>query len=138
MGSKRYKFSRYKMYTEIEKFLKSRDLKVGKCLLIGDTLKGAGSNTAITDMLPKECSILVPDYPEVDIQSMPYEDNSFDYVQLADDKRTSKLNTINILGNRWRASTRKMMQYKLIGPWQVRLVDENGGLMHEISFEVVE
>lgn len=86
MGSKRYKFSRYKMYTEIEKFLKSRDLKAGKCLLVGDSLRGKGDasvvikNPAIIDMLPKECKVLAPSYPDVDIQKMPYDDNTFNYV----------------------------------------------------------
>lgn len=86
MGNKRYKFSRYRMYTEIEKFLKSRDLKVGKCLLVGDSLRGKGDdsvvikNTAIISMLPKGCEILAPPYPDVDIQKMPYDDNTFEYV----------------------------------------------------------
>jgi hypothetical protein len=45
---------------------------------------------------------------------------------------------ISILGNRWRASTRKMINYKLIGAWQVRLIDAKGRVMHEIKFDVVE
>lgn len=86
MGSKRYKFSRYAMYSSIEKFLKSSELKAGKCLLVGDSLRGKGDssiiirNPAIVDMLPKECEVIAPPYPDVDIQDMPYEDNTFDYV----------------------------------------------------------
>lgn len=80
MGNKRYKFSRYAMYNSIQSFFNINKCVAGRCLLIGDTLKGLGANTAITDMLPAGCSILIPDYPEVDIQDMPYEDNMFDYV----------------------------------------------------------
>lgn len=74
----RNKFSRYGMYTKIENTLRSLDLKPGKCLLIGDTLKGKGANPTITDMLPVSI-IDAPDYPEVDMQSMPYRDNIYDY-----------------------------------------------------------
>ena len=86
MKSKRYKFSRYAMYSDIEKFLKSRNLLVGKCLLIGDSLKGKGNskikirNTAITNMLPRGCGIIAPTYPDVDIHDMPYKNDMFDYV----------------------------------------------------------
>jgi SAM-dependent methyltransferase len=86
MPSRRYKYSRYAMYTTIEKVIKSKKLKPGKCLLIGDSIKGKGNekvkirNPAITNMLPKGCEILAPSYPDVDIHKMPYEDNSFDYV----------------------------------------------------------
>jgi SAM-dependent methyltransferase len=86
MPSRRYKFSRYGMYTAIENFIKSKKLLPGKCLLIGDSLKGKGNdkikirNTAITDMLPKGCKIIAPTYPDVDIHKMLYEDNIFDYV----------------------------------------------------------
>jgi SAM-dependent methyltransferase len=86
MPSRRYKFSRYGMYTAIENFIKSKKLLSGKCLLIGDSLKGKGNdkvkirNTAITDMLPKGCKILAPTYPDVDIHKMPYENDTFDYV----------------------------------------------------------
>lgn len=86
MGSRRYRYSRYAMYTAIENFLKHRKLSAGKCLLIGDSIKGKGNekikirNPAITNMLPKKCEILAPSFPDVDIHKMPYEDNSFDYV----------------------------------------------------------
>jgi len=86
MPSKRYNFSRYAMYSSIEKFIKSKQLLSGKCLLIGDSLEGKGNskikirNTAIIDMLPKKCEITAPPYPNVDIHGMPYEDNTFDYV----------------------------------------------------------
>ena len=83
MGSKRFKFSRYHMYNRIQEFFDGNKLSLGNCLVIGDTLDGKGSNTALSDMLPSGCKFIVPDYPEVDIQFMPYEDNSFDYV-LAD------------------------------------------------------
>jgi len=74
------------MYTDIEKFFKTNKLSVGRCLLVGDSIKGKGDdtikikNTALIDMLPKGCKIVAPTYPEVDIQKMPYDDNSFDYV----------------------------------------------------------
>jgi SAM-dependent methyltransferase len=86
MKSRRYKYSRYAMYTAIEKVIKSKKLKPGKCLLIGDSIKGKGNdkikirNPAITNMLPNGCEILAPSYPDVDIHKMPYEDNTFDYV----------------------------------------------------------
>lgn len=86
MGSKRYKFSRYAMYTHIERFLKSKKLLSGKCLLIGDSLRGKTKdltiidNTAIIDMLPSNCEIIAPVYPDIDIHVMPYDDNKFDYV----------------------------------------------------------
>jgi SAM-dependent methyltransferase len=86
MGSKRYKFSRYAMYNSIENHLRKLKLKPGKAILIGDSLRGKSKNlrqiqnTALTDMLPKGCDIIAPPYPDVDIQSMPYEDESFDYV----------------------------------------------------------
>jgi len=80
MGSKRYKPSRYQMYNKIQDFFNKYDHKPGKCLLIGDTLKGTGTNTAIIDMLPEGCSVTVPDYPKVDIHNMPYDNNMFDYV----------------------------------------------------------
>lgn len=86
MATRRYKYSRYAMYTKIEEFLKSKQIKKGKCLLIGDSLKGKGNNkieirnTAITDMLPKGSDVIAPVYPDVDIHQMPYKDNSFDFV----------------------------------------------------------
>lgn len=86
MASKRYKFSRYAMYTKIQEFFDTNVLPVGKCLLIGDSLRGKNfnigkiKNTALIDMLPKGCEITAPAYPDVDIQNMPYSDNHFDYV----------------------------------------------------------
>jgi SAM-dependent methyltransferase len=75
------------MYTKIEEFLKTQlYLKIGKCLLIGDSLRskrgdiGVVNNPAITNMLPKECEILAPPYPDVDMQQIPYEDSTFEYV----------------------------------------------------------
>jgi SAM-dependent methyltransferase len=72
------------MYTKIENTLKSMILKPGRCLLVGDSLNAGKDNsfknTAIIDMLPKKCVFIAPDYPSVDIQNMPYEDNSFDFV----------------------------------------------------------
>jgi SAM-dependent methyltransferase len=67
------------MYTDIQKFFDNKKQPVGKCLLIGDTLKGGKGNSALTDMLPKGCEITAPDYPGVDIHDMPYGDNTFDY-----------------------------------------------------------
>jgi len=83
MPSKRYKYSRYGIYYKIEEYLKTMNLKKGKCLLIGDSLNdktGKINNTALIDMLPKGCDIIAPGYPEVDIHDMPYADNEFDYV----------------------------------------------------------
>ena len=79
----RYKFSRYGMYTKIENTMKKLTLASGKCLIIGDTLNGDGSNPTLFNMLPKGTTALAPDFPGVDIQNMGYADNSFDYV-LAD------------------------------------------------------
>lgn len=86
MKTKRNKFSRYGMYTGIENFIKSKKLLPGKCLLIGDSLKGKGNsklkirNAAITNMLPKGTTIDAPTYPDVDIHKMPYKNDTFDYV----------------------------------------------------------
>lgn len=76
----RNKFSRYAMYKKIDKFFKNNNFKSGKCLLIGDTLKGSEGNPSLTNMLPKGTKITAPDYPEVDIQNMPYKTDLFDYV----------------------------------------------------------
>jgi len=43
---------------------------------------------------------------------------------------------INILGNRWRVSTRKLFTYASTGEWQVRVVSEQGDILHELSFSV--
>lgn len=86
MGSKRYKPTRYYMYNRIQEFFNKYNHKLGKCLLIGDSIKGVGDdkvlikNTAIVDMLPEQSVVLAPTYPDVDIHEMPYKDNSFDYV----------------------------------------------------------
>lgn len=86
MGNKRYKPSRYYMYNRIESFFKKYKHKPGKCLLVGDSLRGKGNNKieikniAIINMLPKRCEIIAPPYPDVDIMHMPYENNTFDYV----------------------------------------------------------
>lgn len=86
MGSKRFKYSRYAMYNKIEEFFNQNKADIpttGDCLLVGDTLRGKGKgtgNTAITDMLPKKIKVIAPPYPDVDIQSMPYDDYSFSYV----------------------------------------------------------
>jgi SAM-dependent methyltransferase len=68
------------MYTRIERCLKKLNLKAGKCLLVGDTLKGGKGNPSLTNMLPKGTKIRATDYPEVDIHSMPYKDATYDYV----------------------------------------------------------
>lgn len=86
MGNKRFKFSRYAMYTHIENTLRKMNLRPGKAILIGDSLRGKSKNlnkiqnTALTDMLPKGCDIIAPPYPDVDVQRMPYENETFDYV----------------------------------------------------------
>ena len=76
----RNKFSRYGMYTNIEKVLSRIKLKTGDCLVIGDTLKGKGANSTLVDMLPRGLKVTAPDFPEVDMQDIPYRDNSYDYV----------------------------------------------------------
>lgn len=74
------------MYTNIEKFLKSKKFDAGECLLVGDSIKGKGNskrkirNATITNMLPKGCKIIAPAYPNVDIHDMPYENDKFQYV----------------------------------------------------------
>ncbi len=91
MSSKRYKFSRYGMYLKIENFLKKIDLKSGRCLVIGDSINKSKiiygrktmKNTALIDMLPLDCEIINPPYPYINIQSLPYSNNSLDYI-LAD------------------------------------------------------
>ena len=52
--------------------------------------------------------------------------------------RTVFKRRIKILGKRWRASTRKLMSHKVLGDWLVRLTDNNGKVMNEISFQVKE
>ena len=45
---------------------------------------------------------------------------------------------INILGNRWRASTSKMIPFAKAGIWRVRLVDKQGIILNEIQFKVIQ
>jgi hypothetical protein len=45
---------------------------------------------------------------------------------------------INILGNRWRISTRKLLTYAEVGQWQVRVVTDKGDILHKINFLVQE
>ncbi len=44
---------------------------------------------------------------------------------------------ITILGNRWRATTSKMITYSGKGHWVVRLTDADGNIFSEIHFDVV-
>ena len=44
---------------------------------------------------------------------------------------------INILGNRWRTSTSKLLSYSAKGRWIVKLVDESENILSEIKFEVI-
>ena len=44
---------------------------------------------------------------------------------------------INVLGNRWRASTRKMIGNNNLGEWNVKLLDHKGHIVNEIAFTVV-
>ena len=68
------------MYDRIEAFFKNNNLTAGKCLVVGDTLRGGKGNPSLFNMLPKGCDLENPDYPGVDIQCMPYGDNTFDFV----------------------------------------------------------
>jgi len=43
---------------------------------------------------------------------------------------------INILGDRWRVSTRKLFTYSSVGEWKVRVVTKQGDILHELSFTV--
>ena len=45
---------------------------------------------------------------------------------------------INILGNRWRAATSKLIPYSKAGDWTVRLVNMQGVILNEIKFEVIK
>jgi SAM-dependent methyltransferase len=71
---KNYKFSRFAMYMNIEKFFKEHR-RFGKCLFVGE-----GKRSAIRDMFPSGILKTITDYPDVDVQDMPYGDNMFDYV----------------------------------------------------------
>jgi len=45
---------------------------------------------------------------------------------------------IGILGNRWRASTNKLIPYSKVGAWTVRLVNKQGVILNEIQFEAIK
>jgi len=45
---------------------------------------------------------------------------------------------INILGDRWRASTSKLIPYSKAGNWTVRLVNNEGIVLNEIKFKVIQ
>ena len=44
---------------------------------------------------------------------------------------------LKIWGNRWRASTLKMIPFSKTGQWQARIVNEEGDILNEIQFDVV-
>ena len=44
---------------------------------------------------------------------------------------------LKIWGNRWRASTLKMIPFSKTGQWQARVVNEEGDILNEIEFDVV-
>jgi SAM-dependent methyltransferase len=73
-----YKFSRHAMYVEIEKFFKEEN-REGKCLFVGESRK-FHKVSEIYHMFSDDSERVITHYPEVDIQSTPYEDESFDYV----------------------------------------------------------
>ena len=79
MRAKRYSYSRYAMYKHIETTLAKLSLHAGDCLLVGDTLNGKGGGCAILDMLPIKHAV-APDYPAVDVQNLPYDKNTYDFV----------------------------------------------------------
>ncbi|OQK18464.1 hypothetical protein AU255_11795 [Methyloprofundus sedimenti] len=43
---------------------------------------------------------------------------------------------INIRGDRWRVSTSKLFPYNSIGQWQVRIINQQGDILHKIDFSV--
>ena len=45
---------------------------------------------------------------------------------------------INILGDRWRAATSKTIPYTKTGNWNVRLVNNEGVILNEIKFKVIQ
>jgi len=45
---------------------------------------------------------------------------------------------INILGNRWRTTTSKKIPYSKAGNWSVRLVNNEGIVLNEIKFKVIQ
>ena len=44
---------------------------------------------------------------------------------------------IKVLGDRWRASTSKLMNYSSIGDWSVQLTNAEGKVMNEIHFTII-
>ncbi len=73
-----YKFSRHAMYVKIEKFFEKEKRK-GKSIFIGESRK-LHKVSKIYHMFPDNSDKLITHYPEVDVQDMPYKDESFDYV----------------------------------------------------------
>lgn len=73
-----YKFSRHAMYVEIEKFF-IKEPRVGNAIFLGESRKDH-KVSKIRDMFPDEAEKIVTYFPEVDMLSMPYDDNSIDYV----------------------------------------------------------
>lgn len=73
-----YKFSRHAMYVEIEKFFNESN-RVGKCVFIGESKK-IHKISKIYHMFPDESEKIITHYPEVDVQKMPYKNETFDYV----------------------------------------------------------
>lgn len=53
-----------------------------------------------------------------------------------DDKPVFK-RRINILGNRWRATTSKLMTFSQKGHWVAKLIDADGNVLSEIHFDVI-
>lgn len=73
-----YKFSRHAMYVEMEKFFK-KEKRIGKSIFIGESRKFK-KVSSIYHMFPDTSNRLITHYPEVDVQDIPYKDESFDYV----------------------------------------------------------
>ncbi len=44
---------------------------------------------------------------------------------------------INVMGNRWRATTRKLISYNKVGDWRVSLVNQNDIVLNELKFKVI-
>lgn len=65
------------MYVEIEKFFKEEHK--GKILFIGESRK-PHKVSKIYHMFNSNSKRIVTHYPEVDIQKLPYSDNSIDYI----------------------------------------------------------
>lgn len=73
-----YKFSRHAMYVEIEKFF-IKEKRVGKCVFLGESRKDY-KVSKIREMFHEDTEKIVTYYPEIDVQNMPYENNSLDYI----------------------------------------------------------